>query len=294
MAKKIDVYQMVTDRIIDALENGVVPWNKPWITVQGSAPMNLRGTPYRGINTILLGMSPYQSQVWMTFKQAKAAGGTVRKGEKGTIIVFWSIIEKKVSGVDKKEKLFFLRYYTVFKLDQTDGVKLPKKFEAQAGDAINEIDPIEEAEQVIKGWDDCPMIKEAGSSAAYSPTLDCIAMPLKKGFKDATGWYATLFHEMGHATGHQSRLARKELVEHNQFGSEPYGKEELVAEMTSAFLCASTGIVDSTINNSVAYIQNWIDAIKGDKKLVVTAAGAAQKAADLILGRPKNGEAEEA
>lgn len=287
------VYQIVTDKIIEHLENGVAPWRMPW-RADDQGPRNLDGHRYRGINVLLLIMESmsngYQSPYWLTFNQAKAKGGSVKKGEKSTVIVFWKKImvreKNEATGKIEKKIIPMLRYYRVFNLEQTEGVKIPRKvLEDQLAAAKPDVDhdPIAEAEAILAGWEDAPKITKRGSRAYYVPSTDKITVPAVKSYHSAEEYYSTVFHELAHSTGHESRLDRFS-GKNGAFGSHDYGREELVAEMTNAFLCAEAGIT-TTIENSAAYLASWIKTIKEDVRAVVVAAGAAQKAADMIMNR---------
>lgn len=276
--KANDVYQIVTDKVIEALEKGAAPWRKPWNARQ-SAPANfVTKKAYRGMNAFLMQLTPFSCPFWVSYKQAQSLGGTVKKGEKGSIVVFWNWVERKNETTGKDEKIPFLRYYTVFNLEQCEGIEWEKP------ELPGDFNPIDEAEKVAAGFENSPRLRHSGASANYQPALDLVTMPEQGTFDTAQNYYATLFHELGHATGHESRLNRAGITEFDRFGSERYAKEELVAEMTSAFLCAEAGI-ENTLEQTAAYIQGWLRALRNDRKLVVTAAGAAQKAADLIIGR---------
>jgi len=287
MSQKI--YEMITEKILEIMNQGTIPWHKPW-NANGDTPRNLiTMRPYRGINAFLLsclGGSPY----WLTFKQAKEKGGNIQKGSKGVPVIFWNWTEKEKmneeTGEVTRERIPFLRYYTVFNLNQVDCVEPPPEPEKK------EHDPIKEAQAVIDNMPNPPEIIHGGDRACYSPTLDRVNMPELNAFDSAEEYYNTLFHEHGHATGHVSRLNRKELTGYNPFGSDSYSKEELVAEMTAAFLCGATGIERKTINNSAAYLQGWSSRFQDDKKMVVCAAAAAQRAADYILNNQGNNEEE--
>lgn len=273
------VYEIITGQILAELERGEVPWRKPWGTLP---PANLiTKKPYRGINLFLLGFAGYGSQYWLTFNQAKQLGGNVRRGEHGTKIVFWKFDthETEVDGEIEERKFAFLRYYTVFNLEQTEGLKalldLPPAF------------PIESAESIARGMPNPPAF-EQDFRAAYIPSRDTVAMPSRTAFDTQEEYYSTLFHELTHATGHAKRLAREGFDTPQQFGSESYSREELIAEMGAAMLCGIAGIQQATISNSAAYLQSWIRRLKADSRLVVSAASAAQKAADYIRGESKD------
>lgn len=280
---KVDPYQRVTDKMIELLEAGTVPWKKPW-SGGGFPPKNaISGKGYRGINFMMLGVQGYGSPFWMTFKQSKDLGGSVRKGEKATPIVFWKIFtpsgDLKKPEADQK-RIPMLKHFNVFNAEQVDG--LPEKFHPAADGKPLDFEPIAACEAIVDGWSDCPKIED-GPAACYQPVLDRVLMPAKPRFESVPHYYATLFHELGHSTGHHRRLDRNLS---GDFGSQLYSKEELVAEMVSAFLCGEAGLDNSELwDNSAAYVASWLKALKDDKKLVVNAAAAAQKAADLILGR---------
>lgn len=285
MKIKKDVYEIVTEKIIAALESGTAPWRKSW-GCNNSAPVNFHsGKNYRGINTFLLHCSGFASPYWLTFKQAKERGGTVKKGEKGMPVVFWNWIYKDATGKTIKDqtkaakKIPFLRYYTAFNAEQIDGVEFPA-----VDIPTREHTPSETCEKIVAGMPSPPEIKTKGSQPCYIPSLDRVEMPKAEHFHSGDEYYSTLFHELTHATGHKSRLDRKELTKVSGFGSSDYSKEELVAEMGAAFICGHAGI-DTTLDNSAAYLQNWIKVLKGDSKLAVTAAAQAQKAADYILNK---------
>jgi len=258
------------------LERGEIPWRKPWRTLP---PANLISKkPYRGINVFLLALAGYGSQYWLTYRQAQALGGNVRKGEHGAKIVFWKFDRfetETADGETEERKSAFLRYYTVFNLEQTEGLKallaLPPAF------------PIESAEAIVQGMPNPPAFAQ-DAGAAYIPSRDTVTMPSRTTFESPAEFYSTLFHELTHSTGHAKRLGRDGIEKIQPFGSEDYSKEELVAEMGSAMLCGVAGIEQATISNSAAYLQSWIKRLKADSRLVVSAASAAQKAADYIRG----------
>lgn len=263
------VYQIVTDRILESLEKGAVPWHKPW--KGGGLPMNLKSKkPYRGINTFMLSLTGFSSRYWLSYKQAKAMGGQVRKGEKSTMVVFWKWIDSEDKKTGEEKRVPILRYYNVFNLDQIDGIEDPD----EKGEE-REHKPIEEAEKIVAGMPNRPEIQHKAQKAFYSHTGDFVNMPRPESFDNGEEYYGTLFHELGHSTRHKSRLNREK---------NSYAQEELVAEMTSAFLCGVTGIEDKTLDNSAAYIDGWRKRISEDPRLVVTAGAQAQKASDYIRG----------
>lgn len=284
-----DLYQEITDAIVTQLENGTVPWHKPWNAESGLPLSMSTKKPYRGINVFLLAMTAsakgYTSPYWGTFNRIKELGGSVRKGEKGTTVVFWKMLRVELRpeerhGKETHKVIPMLRYFVVFNADQADG--LPERFEASETDS--EFSPVQEAEMIVLGWTSRPKVHTGDVAAYYRPSTDSIHMPDRESFDSPEAWYSTLFHEMTHSTGHPSRLNRPTLLESHRFGDENYSKEELVAEMGAAMLCGMSGIAQTTVPQSAAYIESWLRALRNDKKLLVAAAGQAQKAADHILG----------
>jgi len=273
-------YEVITARILEALDKGEVPWRKPWSLPKGIRPQSVSGHAYRGINTLLLGLSGYADPRWLTFRKAKELGGNVKKGQKATPVVLWKPITKESEeGEDKT--FWLLRYYSVFNVQQTEGLDLPT---IDTG-LPPEFDAIAEAEAIIANMPKAPSLDhDGGDKAYYTPALDSIHLPPRYAFEKAEEYYSTAFHELGHSTGHQKRLSRDTLKDVAPFGSGTYSKEELVAEFAASFLCHESGI-ENTIDNSAAYIQGWAKKIRSDVRLVVTAASQAQKAADYILGR---------
>lgn len=283
---KVDAYQAVTDRIVEALEQGVVPWHRPWRSF-GAGPRSLTTLkPYRGVNVFILGatsmISGYTSPWWGTYKQIGERGGQVRKGEKATPIVFWTFFGEKRDGNDKviERGVPVLRRYSVFNADQCDDLTVPETEE------IPETDPHDESERIIGRYlteGAGPELRHGGNNAYFNPLIDVVVMPQRGQFDTVDHYYGALFHEMAHSTGVEKRLHRKDFSSGN-FGDESYAKEELVAEMSAAFLCGEAG-VEINVEARAGYIASWLKALKDDNKLVVQAGGAAQKAADHILGR---------
>jgi antirestriction protein ArdC len=275
------VYEIITDRILKKLEEGTVPWRRPWNASAGLPKNLVSRKEYRGINVFLTGSQGYESPYWLTFKQAKALGGCVREGEKGTPIVYCDTFKKEVVGKDgelAEKQMSFLRYYTVFNMAQVDGVEAP------ASDTVERaFNPITECERIVSDMPFPPALKTGNERAFYRSSEDAVYMPRAELFVSDEEYYSTLFHELVHSTGHETRLNRRPSTERRSFGDEAYSKEELVAEMGASFLCATAGIEDATLDNSAAYIQGWLKALRDDKKLVILAAAAAQKASDYIL-----------
>ena len=279
-----NIYESITERIITALEAGVIPWKKEWRTSGKTAglPYNLvSGAPYRGINVFSLLCSGYAQNGWCTYKQAQSLGYQVRKGEKSSPVVFWKFPDR-AAKLERPDAAPFARFYSVFNIEQLDGVPAELPFDGVT------FDPIEECERVVGDFmvsASHPTLSHGGDKAYFQPSRDHVQMPYRETFNNAGGYYATLFHEFAHSTGHPSRLDRKDGMG-NTFGDEEYSKEELTAEFASAFLCAETGCSnEERVTNSVAYIQSWIRKLKNDKAMAVQAAQRAQKAADFILLR---------
>jgi antirestriction protein ArdC len=271
-------YEVVTESIIKQLESGVAPWRKPWRT---EMPANLASKKeYRGINVFLLASLGYGSRYWLTYRQAQTLGGSVRKGEHGSKVVFWKMDEyrkeDKETGETENRKSILLRYYTVFNLEQCEGIKSPEPTRVIA--------PLEQCETIVNSMPNPPGF-EQDSRAFYRPSTDTVGAPARSAFDSVEEFYSTLFHELTHSTGHPSRVGREGIMEHNPFGSEDYSKEELVAEMGAAMLCGVAGIQSRTLNNSASYLQSWINKLRSDSRLIVSAASQAQKAADYILGK---------
>ncbi len=287
----MNIYETITERIITALDAGIIPWRKEWKTDasnNGGLPCNFATKkPYRGINVYMLLCSEFGSNQWLTYKQAAELGAQVRKGSKGSPVVFWSFSDRKDKETGEVKESAFMRAYTVFNLDQIDGLTLPLPLEQPS------FDPIEKADEVISAFrasGKAPRFDHNGGDRAfYRPSTDSVSMPVPTAFTTPAAYYSTLFHEFAHSTGHSSRLDRKEGMDSAMFGSESYSKEELIAEFSAAFLCGETGINSERLEaNHAAYIQGWLRSLKNDKTLAVTAAQKAQKAADFILLRSFN------
>ena len=286
-AHSFDLYQSITDQVVAMLDAGVAPWRSP-ILGHASAghPKNLNtGKPYRGINVFLLAFTAfakgYESSYWLTFNQVRERGGNVRKGEKSAMVVFYKQYETKDRKTGEDVRVPVLRYYNVFNGEQCDGLDIPDK----ATFTPSDFSPIESAERLLAAYTDGPAVHYVGGSAFYRPGEDAIYLPEPSRFATGEDHYATLFHEHAHGTGHSCRLDRKLDTESRPFGSADYGKEELIAEMAAAFLCGHCGIAPVTLANQAAYLAGWAKTIKQDKKLIVSSASAAQRAADWMLGQ---------
>lgn len=274
----LNVYEMVTERIIKQLEQGTIPWQKPWTGVRSGAFNRVSKKPYSLINQAIL----EKSGEYATFHQWKNLGGHIKKGAKSEIVVFWKIIdveEKNDKGEIEKKKLPLLRYYNVFHISQVEGVE-PLKEKLNT-----EIEPIEEADRIIKNYVDREHItfKECISDKAFYRPMT-VVVPLKEQYKNINSFYQVAFHEITHSTGAQKRLDR-DIKELAPFGSEIYSKEELVAELGSAFLINHLGIeTKGTFQNSASYIESWLQVLRNDNKFIVSASSKAEKAVNYILG----------
>ena len=270
--KKKTVYEIVTERIIEKLKQGEIPWRRPWNAYPAVNWVTQK--PYRGINQLLLDPGEYA-----TWNQVKKAGGRVKKGAKSHMVTFWKLIEVKNEDEEGVvETIPFLRYYRVFNIKDCEGIESKRKVETF------DHDPIERAEEIKEGYRDCPPITFAPGSAFYRPADDAISIPELQEFDQVEEFYSTLFHEMIHSTGHKKRLGRHGILNVAAFGSHEYSKEELVAEIGAAMLCGLAGIEQETLDNSAAYVQGWLKKLEGDSKFIVSAASQAQKAADYITG----------
>ena len=271
----MDIYQEVTDRIISQLENGIIPWHKPWVA-SGRAISHSTGRPYSLLNQMILG----RPGEYLTFNQVKQEGGRVKKGEKSSMVVFWKWIDQEDEETKEVKKIPFLRYFSVFHVDQCEGIEAK-----YAKPMPNVVHPVESAEKIVAEYATkygVKVVHEEGDRAFYRPSTDTVTLPLMEQFKSVAEYYSTAFHELTHSTGHESRLNR--LAKVACFGSEEYSKEELIAEIGSASLMTQTGFeTESSFNNSVAYIQSWLKALKNDKRMIVSAAGRAEKAVKMIL-----------
>lgn len=279
-------YEKITDRIIALLEQGSVPWRKTW-KASTSWPRNfVTGKPYRGINVFLLVGLGYESPYWLTFRQAMRLGGSVKKGEKSSPVVFWKKTTIQDEETKEERKIPLLRFYHLFNAAQCENIG---KTPANNGIVASLRMPAE----IVAGMPTPPVIKHGLTRAYYSLPEDTVGMPSRENFGQGEDYYATLFHELVHSTGHEKRLKRQSLAENGGFGTDPYCREELVAEMGATFLCGQAEIAERTIDNSAAYIDSWLKQLKSDKTILVQAAAQAQKAADYILNvksPPEGGE----
>jgi antirestriction protein ArdC len=290
-----DLFQSVTDRIIAGLQNGVVPWQNPIRKGYPMMPTNLvSGKPYSGANALLLSMNDYAVPYYATFNQITSLGGKVKPGQKSTEIIFWDIrVSNKETRecitnaqyieLPKEQKALFEvrpygRFYHVFNVEQAEGLEIPKPARALSMNKKMAL-----CEEVVTGYPNKPDIQFKPGVACYIPSLDEVRMPELNAFKDSENFYATLFHELGHSTGHYNRLNRPGVSGPIEFGSQEYSQEELVAEIAASFLCAHCQIENKVIDNSVAYLNSWISKLSNDKYMIIKAASEAQKAFNLIV-----------
>ena len=280
-----DIYQKITNLFIEKIESGVNPWNKTWSTV-GLAPQNyFNKTTYQGINLFLLGMTPYDVPFFCTFNQAKAKGGSIRKGAKSLPVVYWKMVESKTetvtrhNGTKEPKKNAFIKYYNVFNIRDVEGIDfvLPEP-------TINANEPIAVCETLVANMPQAPAIRHSDKSGAYYvPMMDFVNMPGIEQFSTSADYYKVLFHELTHSTGHQSRLNREGVTNLCRYGSTNYSKEELVAELGASFLSTFTGIANAELlDNAAAYLKGWLKPLKEDKKFIFWAAKEAQKAVNFI------------
>ena len=291
-----DPYKIVSDSIIAMLEEGVAPWRKPWVA-SGYRPTSLStNKAYQGVNYWVLSFQAmnkgYESPYWGTFKQIAGRGGQVRTGSKGTAVVLWRRIDDKrpeplEDGTYKQ--VVFMTYFTVFNAEQVEWPEgTEPKYEKISDRPVG--DRIEAAQSLLDayiGRDGSPELIHGEDRAYYSPSRDIINLPPFATFLDSEGYYATAFHECGHSTGHSTRLSRDGVIENHRFGDALYSKEELVAEFTAAFLSSETGIAPAVLENSAAYVKNWLLVLKNERKELLSAISEAQKAANYILDGPK-------
>jgi antirestriction protein ArdC len=284
-----DIYTRVTEKIITDLEQGKRTWLPRWNAGHTagpvSRPLRQNGTPYRGMNVLLLWAESMEkgfiSPIWMTYKQAQELGANVRKGEKGSLVVYANTFNKTETdegGEDIEKKIPFLKGYTVFNVEQVEG--LPAHYYAQP---INP-QPVEQRLEIVENFIKASGadIRHGGGSAFYAPTPDYVQMPHFETFKDKEGYYATALHELTHWTKHKTRLDRD--FGKQKFGNENYAREELVAELGAAFLCADLCITPEVREDHAPYLESWLKVLKDDKRAIFSAAAHAQRAADYLNG----------
>lgn len=283
-----DIYTRVTERIVADLANGVRPWVKPWSVEHAAGkitrPLRHNGIPYSGINILMLWSSAvsggFAAPTWMTFRQSMELGAHVRKGEKGSLVVYANSIKRtetdEATGEDIEREIPYMKGYTVFNVEQIEG--LPAQFYAKPEPRLNPIQRIEHAERFFAALH--ADIRHGGTMAYYAQELDYIRMPPFEAFADAESYYATLAHESTHWTKNPSRLDRQ--FGRKRWGDEGYAEEELVAELGAAFLCADLELSLQPREDHATYIAHWLTVLKNDKRVIFRAAAHAQRAADFL------------
>lgn len=277
------IYKDVTDQVIKGLKVGLIPWKKAW--TEETLPKNFKsGRTYIGVNLWVLLAAPFDSNLWLTFNQVKELGGSIKKGEKGTKICYWNVARKEVENGENGEltekKIFYLKTYTVFNSEQIQGIEFPSIHNTTGGVTF------ESAEQLISKYEGGPSVSHSNRAdgAYYVPAEDKIMLPQKASFKNTSGYYSTLFHELAHSTGHAKRLNREGVTNYDRFGSEQYSMEELIAEMSACFMLSMCGLSENITTNNQAYINGWIEKLQSDPKVLFQASKEAQKACEFILG----------
>ena len=287
--ERLDVYTRITNRIVAELEQGTRPWLRPWNAEHAAGritrPLRHNGQPYSGINVVMLWSEAvakgYAAPIWMTFKQAQELGAHVRKGEHGSLVVYadrFTKTETDDSGQDVERSIPFMKGYTVFNVEQIEG--LPAHYHAKAAPVLDPVQRKAQAEAFFAALN--ADIRHGGNMAFYAIGSDHVQMPPFESFRDAQSYYATLAHECTHWTRHEKRLDRD--FGRKRFGDEGYAIEELVAELGSAFLSADLGLTPEPREDHAAYIASWLKVLKNDKRAIFTAAGHAQRAADYLIG----------
>ena len=271
----MDIYAEITNRMIHEMEQGMIPWNKPWMA-SGAAVSHTTGKPYSLLNQMLLG----RSGEWITFSQCQQEGGHIRKGEKASMVVFWKWLDREDEETGEVKQIPYLKYFNVFHIDQCEGIRARHIMEN-----VQPAQPDEAADAIIVEYvrrEGVTLEHREGDEAFYQPAADRIVLPMMKQFTETAEYYSTAFHEMVHSTGHMKRLARLDSTAN--FGGEEYSKEELVAEIGSVALVNHTGLETAkSFHNSAAYVQNWLQVLKNDKRFIVSAASKADKAISYIL-----------
>lgn len=279
------VFNILTDNILKIIDKGTVPWRKPWkgVTVQ---PCNYEGTVYRGVNyfyhSIMTDLNGWSYPIYLTKKKIKELGGTIKldsngKEVQGNPLFFYKWIENEDTG----NQFPIFKFWPVWNIDQCEGIPLPK-FIQNMKPVVHNV--IEEAQAIIDGYENAPKVNHGGDRACYNPVVDIVKCPEMGAFETPNHYYSTMFHELGHSTGHSKRLNRKEINDPIIFGSHDYSLEELVAELTAAGLGDRCGLGSDVLESSASYLAGWHSKLSSEPKMFATACARAQKAMDFILG----------
>lgn len=295
------VLDPIIDGVIDALSNGIAPWAKPWSAYDGgvSLPYNvISKKAYRGLNVLILGMTKYTDPRWGTFAQWKSKGGTVRRGEKCTHVTFWKFLEVEKKGatgaviLGQTDTIPIVKTYAVFNAEQIEGID-PLAPPADYDPATAKVKADAEGDRIATEYmtrENVPL-SHIGGGAWYQPSTDRVNVPPISTFVGTSEYYSTLFHELVHSTGHETRLKRPGICDKSGFGSDKYAFEELVAEMGASILLATAGLAQPAVtDNSIAYLANWAEKIRADRSLLLKSASASSKAVDLILNVTHGGD----
>jgi antirestriction protein ArdC len=294
-----DVYTRITEQIITSLEKGVRPWTQPWNAEQApgriTRPLRHNGQPYSGINILMLWASAagqgFTAPIWMTFKQAIELNAHVRKGEKGSLVVYANAITKTEAtahGNEVEREIPFMKGYTVFNVEQIEG--LPDVYYTRLEPKFSAVERLAHADQFFANTG--AVIRYGGMRAYYTQNADRIQMPPIEAFRDAESFYATLAHESAHWTKHPDRLNRD--LGRKAYGDEGYAREELVAELASAFLAVDLELTPEVREDHAGYIASWLEVLRGDKRAIFLAAAHAQRVADFLHGLQRESKAEAA
>ena len=290
---RVTIYQRVTEQVMELLKQGTVPWQKSWDAHVGPPRNGVSGRYYRGFNVFALSLAGFESPYWFTPRQVNALDAHIRKGERVTWIHFWKFWDpekgsetREAEANTRRTGALIIRAYRVVNLDQCQGPGIERFRDKHPAETPvrHDNDPIAACERIVDDMPNRPGIRFGGDRACYRMKPDVVDLPHLRSFVSSEEFYSTWFHELSHSTGHPDRLNRKTLTDGTPFGSPIYSREELVAEMGAAFLCAVAGIEDPTLQNSAAYIAGWLTYLRSDPKALIVAGAQAQKAADYVLG----------
>jgi antirestriction protein ArdC len=296
---KVDAYQVINDHLVSMIENcGELPWQRPWAMAYGKQQQGFDGHIYRGSNWLITEITAqareYTDPRWLTEKKIKELGGELIDGAKPTPICWWykrNYTKEDDDGEEQLKSYLTLKVWHVYNVAQVTGVDIepfPEPEDLTHAWALEDHEKVAKIGEIVRAMPNRPTVEFGGDRAYYMPSSDVVRIPEKERFENPEEWATALTHELGHSTGHKSRLKRKGITDLllNPFGSEAYSKEELIAELTAAYVCGTAGIVtQGAYRNSAAYLKSWLKALKDDPKMLIMASAQAQKAADYILGR---------